>query len=142
MAAETMARPGSRLAAIAATHAAHGYALQGDVDNTLRAYDRAEELLSTTDDDPDSPWGVWLDGAYIDVARDRSLAHLGEFTQAVEGFDSAIAALPSGFRRDRGVYLARAARAHAGAADPDHAAASGVQALAIGVETHSGRILT
>jgi transcriptional regulator with XRE-family HTH domain len=141
-AAENMAHSGSRLAAVAATFTAHGYALQGDRNGTQRAYDKAREMLGTMDADPSSPWGVWLDEPYIDVHRNRSLAALGEYRQAAEGYEVAITKLPADFRRDRGVYLARAARAYAGAEDADHAADAGLQALSIGVETKSGRILT
>jgi hypothetical protein len=141
-AAESMAPPNSRLAAVAATFTAHGYALQGDLDGTRRAYDHAHELREAMPADPASPWGVWLDAPYIDVARNRSMVLLGEYTEAAKGFEAAIAALPADFRRDRGVYLARAARAYAGAEDADHAADLGLQALSIGVHTQSGRILT
>ena len=142
VAARESARPGSRLAAVAATYTAHGYALQGDLDGTRRGYDEARELVETMEVDPGSPWGVWLDAPYVEVARHRSLALLGEYVQAAEGFEAAIAALPADYRRDRGVYLARAARAYAGAEDVEHAAELGLQALAIGLETRSGRILT
>ena len=40
----------------------------------------------------------------------------------------------------RGVYLAREATAHAGAGEAEHAAGLGAEALAIGIETRSGRI--
>ena len=46
------------------------------------------------------------------------------------------------YHRDRGVYLAREAAAYAGAGEADHAAGIGLQALAIGTETRSGRIFT
>jgi tetratricopeptide (TPR) repeat protein len=141
-AAEHLAGPGSRLEAIAATFGAHGHALQGTRDATMRAYDHVHELLSSLNSDSASSWGVWLDDAYVDVAQYRSLAHLGDYAIAAEGFDRAIGDLPTGFHRDRGVYLARAARAHAGNGNADHAAMLGAQALAIGIETTSGRILT
>jgi hypothetical protein len=44
--------------------------------------------------------------------------------------------------RDRGVYLARAARAYGGAREYDHAATLGIQSLSIAVETRSGRTTT
>ena len=40
------------------------------------------------------------------------------------------------------MYLARAARAYAGAGDADRAAELGLQALPVGLQTRSGRILT
>jgi hypothetical protein len=57
-AAEGMAPAGSRLAAVAATFAAHGYTLNGDLDGTKRAYDHAHELREGLQPDPTSPWGV------------------------------------------------------------------------------------
>jgi tetratricopeptide (TPR) repeat protein len=140
-AAITMARPRSRLAAVAATYAAHGYALDGGPDQCARSYDRAHDLLADADD-PDSAWAAWLDTAYIEVQRAHSQAMLGDYTTAATGFGSAIAALPTGYHRDRGVYLARQALAHAGGQDLEHAADLGLQALLIGTTTHSGRVLT
>ncbi|MFI1183378.1 helix-turn-helix domain-containing protein [Streptomyces sp. NPDC020799] len=140
-AAEESARPGTRLAAVAATYAAHGHALRGDAQESMRAYDHARELLHG-DINPDSTWGVWLDDAYIDVHRARSLSALGDHQAAADGFRAAIAALPAGYHRDRGVYLAREALAHAGARDAEQASVVGLEALAIGAETGSARILT
>lgn len=130
--------PGSKLAAVATTYVAHGYALAGDERACGRAYDSAHELLATSD--RDAEWSAWLDGSYIEAQRARSLAVLGRFPAAVQGFERAVIALPAGYRRDRGVYLARTAIAHAGAGDIDQAATLGLQALAIGVQTGSGRI--
>jgi tetratricopeptide (TPR) repeat protein len=130
--------PGSKLAAVATTYVAHGYALAGDERACGRAYDSAHELLATSD--RDAEWSAWLDGPYIEAQRARSLAVLGRFPAAVQGFERAVTALPPGYRRDRGVYLARTAIAQAGAGDIDQAAMLGLQALAIGVQTGSGRI--
>ncbi|MGH3851635.1 MAG: hypothetical protein ACRDRT_18415 [Pseudonocardiaceae bacterium] len=55
---------------------------------------------------------------------------------------STIADLPSDLPRGRGVWLARAAPASAGDRQVEHAATLGLDALAIGVETGSARILT
>ncbi|MBT2492079.1 helix-turn-helix domain-containing protein [Streptomyces sp. ISL-96] len=141
-AAEGTARPGSRLAAVAATYAAHGYALQGETTEAMRAYDHARELFHGVDPDPSSSWGVWLDDAYISVQRARSLSVLGDHRAAAEGFRSAITALPAGYHRDRGVYLAREALALAGSREAEQAAVVGMEALAIGNETGSARIMT
>lgn len=140
-AAMAMARPGTKLAAVAATYVAHGYALDRDQAGTERHYDLAHDLLSRVDN-TESAWGEWLDDPYIEVHRARSHTLLGNHQVAAEGFQDAIAALPTGYRRDRGVYLAREAIAHAGARDADLAAELGTQALAIGTDTNSGRILT
>ncbi|MCM2418997.1 helix-turn-helix transcriptional regulator [Streptomyces sp. RKAG293] len=139
-AAEDLAAPRSRLAAVAATYAAHGHALRNDPAACQQAYDHARDLLGTMDSDPASPWGVWLDAPYIEVQRAHSLAILGDHRAAAEGFRSAIVRLPPGYHRDRGVYLAREAVAHAGAGEAEQAATVGAQALSIGIETGSARI--
>ncbi|MGA4791300.1 hypothetical protein [Nocardia sp. AB354] len=60
---------------------------------------------------------------------------------AAEQFDAATARMQSGYPRDRGVYLARAAVAHMTAGDIEPAASAGKQALRIGIATNSGRIM-
>jgi transcriptional regulator with XRE-family HTH domain len=138
-AAMQLARPRSRLGAVAATYAAHGYALRGDRSACDRLYDQARAMLHQVENDS-SPWAMFFDAAYIGVQRARSLAVLGDHRLAAEGFRTAIDDLQPGYHRDRGVYLAREAVAHAGDDQLDHAAALGLQALAIGAETSSGRI--
>ncbi|WHM41541.1 helix-turn-helix transcriptional regulator [Streptomyces sp. BPTC-684] len=137
-----MARPDTKLPAVAAVYAAHGFALRRDAAEMHRSYDQALNLLSTRDLDPLSPWGVWLDEPYIEVHRAHSLAALGQHQEAAAGFNRAIANLPSGYTRDRGVYLAREATAYAGAKEPEQAARVGLQALSVGASTQSARILT
>ncbi|MGW5122232.1 helix-turn-helix domain-containing protein [Streptomyces noursei] len=141
-AARSLARPDTKLPAIASVYAAHGLALQQDADGANRAYDQALGSLQQRDLDPSSHWGVWLDEAYIEVHRARSLSVVGKHHQAAAGFTKAISNLPSGFSRDRGVYLARAAMAYAGAGEPEQAASVGLEALSVGSHTQSARILT
>ncbi|MFE5594808.1 helix-turn-helix domain-containing protein [Streptomyces sp. NPDC056549] len=141
-AALEMARPGTRLAAIAATYAAHGYALQGERVAALRSFDHARELLHGQEVESTTAWGGWMNDAYIDVQRARSLSSLGDHKAAADGFRTAIAALPAGYHRDRGVYLAREASAYVGSGEAEQAAAAGLEALAIGASTGSARILT
>jgi tetratricopeptide (TPR) repeat protein len=140
-AAQNMARPRSKLAAVAPTYAAHGHALLGEDSETLRALDHADDRLGNLEDDPASQWASWLDTAYITVHRAQCLEILGEHGQAADAFQQALRGLHPTYRRDRGVYLAREALAHAHAADPAQAAAAGMHALAIAAETGSGRIV-
>ncbi|MEE4494849.1 helix-turn-helix domain-containing protein [Streptomyces sp. BE230] len=137
-AARRTAPSGSRLEVIAVLHEAHAHAVLGEGVEAQRAYDTTFTLLGRAD--ADSVWGSWLDTAYIDTARARSLAALGDYEQAAIGFGNAIAGLPGVYRRDRGVYLARAARAHAGTGNVTLAAQIGVQAVGIAAETASARI--
>ncbi|MFJ1550566.1 helix-turn-helix domain-containing protein [Streptomyces sp. NPDC088246] len=138
-AARRTARSGSRLEVIAVMHQAHAHAVLGDANESLRTYDTALDLLGRADDD--GVWGSWLDEAYISTGRARSLATLGQYEEAAAGFDTAITALPAVYRRDRGVYLARAARAHAGTGNTALAARIGLQAVTIAAETGSARIV-
>lgn len=140
-AAGSMARKGSRLKATAATYGAHGYALAGQSTACLRAIDGAREMAGRLEDNPGSPWATWLDSAYVDVQRGRCLSALGDHAKAATVFQQAIRDLPPAFRRDRGVYLAREALAHAGAREPEQAAAAGMQAVAIAHDTQSGRVI-
>lgn len=139
-AAATMAQQGGRMRAAAATYGAHGHALAGERSASMRTIDRARELVDRFGSDPASPWATWLDASYIDVQRARCLSSLGDHTAAAAIFQQAIAALPPSYRRDRGVYLAREALAHARARDPEQAADVGLRAVATARETQSGRI--
>lgn len=131
-----------RSAAVAATYGAHGYALQGDKLSCEREYGRAYEMLRQVHPDVDTSYGLFLNNAYIDVQRAHSLAVLGDNTQAAEAFGKAIGLLPDGYHRDRGIYYVRKSLAHANGEDPEQAAEAGLQALAIGTETNSARIIT
>ncbi|MFI6284993.1 hypothetical protein ACIBCM_09585 [Streptomyces sp. NPDC051018] len=67
---------------------------------------------------------------------------LGEPWRAVRLFEDEIDALPQIYRNDRGVYLARLARAYAVAGEPERGAEAGIKALAIVAQTGSARTLT
>ncbi|MGN9787171.1 hypothetical protein ACTMTF_37505 [Nonomuraea sp. ZG12] len=140
-AASTLARPGSKLEALAPTYGGYGHALRNDGNTARRELDRAHELLLNVADDPNSPWGLWLDEPYLQAQRARSNAELGRFSEAVEGFRYATAAVPPSFRRDLGVYLSRESIAHAGAGEPEHAASVAMSALCIAEDTGSARII-
>jgi tetratricopeptide (TPR) repeat protein len=139
-AAQRMARPRSRLAAVARTYESYGHALRGADSDSERAIEDVRNSLDRVSSDT-TPWGVWLNEQYVDVHRAQGLEVLGKHAQAAEVFTNAIEALPEGYHRDRGVYLARAAIAHAGADAPEQAAAVGLQALTVANDTGSGRIM-
>lgn len=139
-AAQRMARPRSRLAAVARTYESYGHALRGEPTDSERAIDDVLNSLDRISGDT-TPWGVWLNAQYVEVHRAHGLEVLGKHTEAAEIFTSAIESLPDGYHRDRGVYMARAAVAHAGAGAPDKAAAVGLQALTVASDTGSGRIV-
>jgi hypothetical protein len=93
-----MAPPGSRIAALAATRAARGYALSGDRAATELTYDRARELLDASDPDPGSPDGQWLTENTIALSQAHSWTFLSDFRRAAQGFQGAIAELPSSYQ--------------------------------------------
>jgi tetratricopeptide (TPR) repeat protein len=130
-----------RVSAVALTHAAHAHALRGDKASCERSYAMAQNLTGRLEVGPTCPWALFLDHSYIEVQRARSLTALGEYGAAIESFQKAISCLPRGYRRDCGVYLAREAAAHMGHGDVEQACAVGLQALAIGAETRSARII-
>jgi hypothetical protein len=137
-----MAPPRSRLAAIAASRAAYGYALSGDHTATERAHARARELLDNIDDMPDAPYGSWLNERWIALGEAQSWTVLGDYHCAAQIFQNALADHPGRYLRARGVCLARTALAHAGDSEVEQAATLGLDALPIGVQTGSARILT
>jgi tetratricopeptide (TPR) repeat protein len=139
-AAQQLTRPRSRLQAVSLTYQAFGHALRGEAAASERTFAQARTLAEALHNDP-GPWGVWLDSSYVDVHQAQGLQALGRHAEAAAAFTQAIAQLPDGFHRDRGVYLARAAVAHASAGAPEQAADAGLQALAIAEDTSSGRIL-
>lgn len=139
-AAQRMARPRSRLAAVARTYCSYGHALRGEPTDSERAIDDVRSDLDRVSSDA-TPWGVWLNEQYVEVHHAHGLEVMGKHAQAAEIFTNAIKALPAGYHRDRGVYLARAAVAHAGAGSPEEAAVVGLQALTVAKDTSSGRIV-
>ncbi|MGW2689468.1 helix-turn-helix domain-containing protein [Streptomyces sp. NPDC001414] len=138
-AAQRMARPRSRLAAVARTYEAYGHALRGDADESERAIDDVRNALDGAAADP-TPWGVWLNASYVEIHRAQGLEALGKHDQAADAFADAIRLMPDGYHRDRGVYMARQAVALAGAHSPEQAATIGMHALTVAEDTGSGRI--
>ena len=129
------------LRSVAATYGAHAYALDGDSMASGRLYDDAHSSLPR-ESDGGTPWAKFLDHGYIDVYRAQSRAALGEHETAAEGFAQAISRIRPDYYRDKGVYIAREARCRAAQGNVDQASALGLQALTIGAETRSGRLLT
>ncbi|MGI5220493.1 hypothetical protein [Nocardia sp. CA-290969] len=138
-AAERSAPAASLFTAASVAYRAHALAMEGDRTGSARAYDTARTLVDAADTDPG--WGFFLDHAYIDAYEAHSLAALGDNFTATTRFDQATARMQSGYPRDRGVYLARAAVAHMAVGNIERAAALGTQTLRIGVATGSGRIM-
>ncbi|MFE3505398.1 helix-turn-helix transcriptional regulator [Kitasatospora sp. NPDC059160] len=140
-AAQRLAGAGTRLNAMGAVYAAHGHALLGDERTAQRSFDQALVLLAKP---PEAPLGRgrWLNEAYVEAQRARSLSCLGRHREAASGFEKAIRALPASYQRDRGVYLARSAIAQFHTDGPERAATTAAAALSIAATTGSARILS
>lgn len=139
-AAHRLATPKTRVAAAAHVYVSLGHALRGGIAAADRGFDQARETLDSADDETVT-WAAWMNTTYIDVHQAQTLDLAGRHDEAAERFHRAHATLPGEFHRDAGVYLARHAVAAAGAGAFDDAATLGKQALTVGRETGSGRIL-
>ncbi|MBF6172023.1 hypothetical protein [Nocardia blacklockiae] len=137
--ARRSAPPDSLFAAAAVTFGAHARALAGDPNGSARAYDSARGTVDRAETDP--AWGFFLDQSYIDAHQAHSSAETGDFASATRQFADATDRMQTGYPRDGGVYLARAAVAHMAAGEIEPAARLGVEALRIGIGTESGRIM-
>ncbi|WP_460697419.1 helix-turn-helix domain-containing protein [Nocardia thraciensis] len=137
--ARRSAPPDSLFAAAAVTFGAHAQALAGEPAASARGYQESRTMVESADTDP--AWGFFLDQSYIDAYEAYSLAETGKYRSATQQFATATARMQSGYPRDKGVYLARAAVAHIAAGEIEPAAQLGLEALRIGIGTESGRIM-
>ena len=78
---------------------------------------------------------------YVEIQRANCWIDLGEPMRAVELFETELTTLPRVYRNDRGVYLARLARAYAKGGEPELAADAATKALAIVSQNGSPRTL-
>lgn len=130
----------ARIRAVAAQQEAHGHALAGDEAACHRKLDEAMELAAAelTIEGP----GRYCIPEFLEIQRATCWVELGRPDRAVTIFEEQLTRLPSVHRRDRGVYLARLARAYAGRDDADGAAMNARQALDGLATTGSRRIVS
>ncbi|MBF6215828.1 hypothetical protein IU487_33045 [Nocardia puris] len=138
-AAVTHAPPGTRFGAVATLFAAWGHALLRDAYSSACGFERARELAAAAD--PDADWGFFLDDAYIDIHEATAHLVLGRPRTAISRFESAIAAMPDSYARDRGLYRGRLGLAYAAAGDSAAAARASLEAMRTGLATRSMRVL-
>lgn len=130
--------------ALAIQQEAAAYALQGNPTAALACFDAAHELASdaagaSSDSTLDTSYCT---PAYIEIQRASCWIALGEPLRAAQLFENELRALPRVYRNDRGVYLARLARAYVAAGEIDQGAHSASKALAIVGQTGSARTFT
>lgn len=133
-----------QITALAAQQEAQGYALMQNPRAALAKFDEAHELASVLPEArPDSKLDTsYCTPTYIEIQRANCWIDLGEPLRAVGLLEAELATLPRVYRNDRGVYLARLARAYAKGDEPELAADTAAKALAIVNQTGSARTLT
>ncbi|UQI42990.1 helix-turn-helix domain-containing protein [Streptomyces sp. HU2014] len=133
-----------QITALAAQQEAQGYALMRNPKAALAKFDEAHALASEA---PEADAGKSLDTSYctptyIEIQRANCWIDLGEPHRAIKLFEEQLAALPQVYRNDRGVYLARLARAYVKAGELESGAESAIKALGIVSHTGSARTFT
>jgi len=129
--------------AVSQQQVARAYAAVGRRAESLAAVDRADELMGRAEvaRDAEPPWVYFADPVRLRIQRAMCLRELGDYGEAVEVFVEAIAALPDGYPRDRGTYLARLAVTYALAGERDGAAEVAAEARVLAEATGSARTL-
>ncbi|MGA5004693.1 helix-turn-helix domain-containing protein [Streptomyces koyangensis] len=119
-----------RIRGLAAQQEAEGHALAGDHGASMRALDRARDLLATAarEEDPAPVGSIHLPDP-VALFTGWCLYDLGRPAAAAEHLDAACAALPPQAHRNLARYGVRRALAHASAGEIDHACAIARAAL-------------
>ncbi|MGW1071478.1 hypothetical protein [Streptomyces sp. NPDC002537] len=130
-----------QITALAAQQEAQGYALMRNPKAALAKFDEAYALASEA---PEANAGSTVDTSYctptyIEIQRANCWIDLGDPRRAIELFERELEELPKVYRNDRGVYLARLARAYVTAREPDSGAEAALKALGIVRQTRSAR---
>ena len=128
------------LAATLLTRQARGHAAAGEGEAARRALGEAAELCARGRGEDDPHWLYWMNEGEIHGQSGSAHLALGNTARAVESFGHAIRAERNGERRTHGLFLSRAAQAHARAGDLDAACAVGEEAVAIAETVQSARL--
>lgn len=135
--------PGPMVAAILQQEA-HVHAMDGDERMCHRALDRAH-LLAAAEDDPgdaSAGHGSFCTPAYLEMQRGGCWLMLGRPRQALAALNAGLGALPTAYRRDRGVGVSWLAAALAASGEHAEAATVAMEALCVARESGSGRVLS
>ncbi|MGW2184701.1 tetratricopeptide repeat protein [Streptomyces sp. NPDC001719] len=130
-----------QITALAAQQEAQGYALMRNPKAALAKFDEAHALAS----EPPAAGSVttvdtsYCTPTYIEIQRANCWIDLGDPHRAIELFEGQLAELPQVYRNDRGVYLARLARAYVAAGELESGAEAATKALGIVRHTGSAR---
>jgi tetratricopeptide (TPR) repeat protein len=128
--------------AFAAVEEAQGSALDGEAAAFEDAMERARSLVDAAppahlDEDR---LGSFCTTPYLSAHEGEGWLRLNSPHQAIDSFTTAVNQWPERYRRERGVYLSRTAHAYLAASEPDQAASTATEALALATATGSARI--
>jgi tetratricopeptide (TPR) repeat protein len=126
--------------ALAAVRLARAHAAAGAEGACRRAAAEAERQLDAAGADPGPPWLYWLDAAEITAQHGLSLLALGRAAEAAPLLDRALEQQGPAYVRDRSLYAARAAEAHALNGDRDGALTLGREAARLSRHCGSPRL--
>ncbi|UWE09675.1 hypothetical protein [Actinacidiphila bryophytorum] len=133
-------RRSPQVRALAASRLARAHAAAGAEGAFRRAAAEAERQLATAGAQEGPAWLYWLDAAELAAQQGLGLLALGLAEEAAPLLDGALAALDPSFLRDRSLYAARAAQAHARAGDREGALALGREAARLSKQCGSPRL--
>lgn len=134
-----------KILALANQQEARGWAIAGDYDRCAASLDRAADLLSEADAEPDPRVPAYIHHYGLDTLEDQAATcyrDVGRTNQAIATFQRKVDELPAGYDRDRGYRLAKLAVAYSHANQIHNAAAIGLQALTLARQTGSARTET
>lgn len=109
----------AKVRVLALVHLGHGHAMTGDRTSADRAFDRAEALIPSIDDD--HPWANACRRTphYTDAQRATAYGRASDHDNAATTWDRVLGDQPTDYRRDSGVFRARQANSLAAATSPD-----------------------
>lgn len=119
---------------------AYGYAMAGEEMLSHRALDAAHQWAAVDKaGDARGGHGSFCSEIYLELQRAYCWAALSKPQRAVQVYETTLPALPPVYRRDRGVAFSRLARAYVDVGEPEAAAQTGQEALAIARSSGSVR---
>ncbi len=113
-------------------------AASGDCDGAARSLDAARDALEEKAG-TDAPWCAWVDHAELDIMTGRVWAVLHRPDRAIKPLESALAAYPDHWARDKALYLTWLADAYLEAGDEGAAVSATERALTLAGRVASAR---
>jgi hypothetical protein len=132
---------GPQLHAVVRRQEALAHALAGDRNGTARALDAARaEVAEVCGPDRQTDLAGYCTPSYVEMEAGACWTRLRQPAKAVRIYEAGLRAWPPESERDRGLFLARLAVAHAAGGDPERACLVAHEAIAVSRKTGSARI--